>query len=81
MGVGFNGVEVFNGVIDKVVLSIRIFDWWDLWVGIGCYDQFVIKNGMFGVGVNYFFLMVDGDSVFVDQNFDVVFFVEVFVYQ
>lgn len=81
MGVGFNGVEVFNSVIDKVVLSIRIFDWWDLWVGIGCYDQFVIKNGTFGVGVNYFFLMVDGDSVFVDQNFDVVFFVEVFVYQ
>lgn len=38
MGVGFNGVEVFNSVIDKVVLSIRIFDWWDLWVGIGCYD-------------------------------------------
>lgn len=81
MGVGFDSVEVFNGMVNEVILGFGVFNWWDLWIGIGCYDQFVIINGMICVGVNYFFLMVNGNCVFVNQYFYVVFFVKFFMYQ
>jgi hypothetical protein len=78
---GFNRVQIFNGAVNKAVLSFRAFDWRDPRIGARRHHQLVVKYGASRAGVNHFLLAVNGNSAFTDQDFNAMFLVKTFTDQ